>query len=308
MINIKFFKTTEISEELWSELLILHNNIFNVNIEIDNFIQYYKNTELGYCYHSIAFFENLIIGHTTLKPQFYEYKNQIIKGVLSGSSFIHVDYRKNIFLYLDMYEEIKKNIIQNNYKFSIGVPNANSFEYATTIMDNIYLGDLNYYYIPVFNNSLINKFVFYVLKWKNLFISQNRLDREKLHIVKNSKYVESRYNFDYYKKISNEYGLFIFRIVSEGKFRILYILEYINFVDSIDIYYFAKELKNVKFDFAFYIGVNNKLRMGIKIPNKFIPKKLPLVLDLFNNSEPAEKEILKNIQNWDFDLSNFDVR
>ena len=137
---------------------------------------------------------------------------------------------------------------------------------------------------------------------------QSALNNEKLHIVKNTKYLETRYNFSYYEKISNEFGLFIYRIVDEGKYRVLYIMEFVNFKNSTDIYDFTTELKNVKFDFAFYIGTQKKFKWGVKIPNKFIPKKLPLVLDLFINSEPAEKEILKNIQNWEFDLSNFDVR
>lgn len=44
----------------------------------------------------------------------------------------------------------------------------------------------------------------------------------------------------------------------------------------------------------------------IRLPRKFEPKRLPLVFDRLSESELPEN--ISNMAEWDFGLSNYDVR
>jgi len=289
--------TNEINHEQWRQILEIHNRIFGLKIEMVNFIKYYQNTITGFSFHCLAISENKIIGHTTLKPQFYRLNNIEIKGVLSGSSCIDEAYRKNIFLYMDMYELMKSEIVELGFKFSVGVPNVNSFQYATQIMGNLHIGNLNYYVVPSFNFKMLN--------WI-LNLRKNVKNERCMKLEKNNLYFKSRFDFPYYFKSKIGKNYYIYRVVKEGIFRVNYIMDHF-ITDQIQLNENASN-KWFNFCFSIYVGTFNKFMFGFKIPDFLIKKKLPLVLDVFDNIDKLDSEIIKKIGNWEFDLANFDVR
>ena len=45
-----------------------------------------------------------------------------------------------------------------------------------------------------------------------------------------------------------------------------------------------------------------------KVPQKFVPKPLPLTYYVLDKKNKAKYSDMSNLENWDFSLMNFDVR
>lgn len=301
----------EIDIETWELLLNLHNRNYDLSLTIENYLQYYKNNTLGYCFHAIAIANDNLIGHLTFKPQEYYLNNNLIFGVLGGGSVIDKNYRSNEFLYYDLHSQLKSYVLKLDYKFIIGIPNKNLYNYAIKLLKNKHIGSLNFYILPVNSNFFINhiwKFGEHILE--KIFRMKNS-SNHSIYLKKDLNYLNTRYNSSVYKTIKKGNQILIYRIVKEGKLNILYLFESLN-ENVFNKYVFLSCLFEIRehssFDFVLVIGTIKRFNFSFTVPQKWKPKELPIVMEVLQNASELEKIQLYNFRNWEFELSNFDVK
>lgn len=71
-MNIKVYKTSEISEEDWKQIANGFNICFDTQHSVDHLMNYYVSTVFGYSYHAIAYTDdNKVMGYNSFIPTIY---------------------------------------------------------------------------------------------------------------------------------------------------------------------------------------------------------------------------------------------
>lgn len=326
--SIKIFKTGEITPELWDRIIFGFNEAFGTEKNVKQLVNFYKSNVFGYSFHAIKFSETGdIMGYNSFVPSLYEYNGKSLKVVNSGGSFVLKKYRKDIFIFKELFDALLNYCKEIGFDLEVGVPNKNSFRYAIKINKSIYVGDLAYYILPVNISKVINKSQLKVIdfisriichSWSYInlvasYIVNNKESRKPIRIKTDESFLCSRLgdtNKYLKKEISN--GAFYYRIYDEKGIKTAYLMD---FRENGEKTYRALSkcichiLKYEHIDAIMFVGtLNVKQGILLKAPKRFVPQKLPLVFHLVN---PEYKELemqARKFTNWDFSLINFDVR
>jgi hypothetical protein len=322
-LDIHVCKTCDVSDQRWSGFVKSFNEVFSENSTVEQKKQFYSNNIYGFSYHAFVIDNEKVVGHTSLIPSNYINGDELFLAGISGGTFVCEEYRKDIFLFKKMYNRLTDYASKDGLIATLGVPNENSFAYATKILKKEYIGDLNFYALPIKLGNILYKGK---KKWLNvlsytfahLWVVFNRLSTK----IWNNKEEPVKFKLDISddfldKRFSKEY-----RTIKSGRFRFDYKL-----VDeegiSVAYLMFATErgdmtsaalclsvdfiLKECKPDLILYVGLLNLTQsLLIKVPKSKKPKRLPLTLDLINKEKNLNGYL--DIKNWKFGLIDFDVR
>ena len=316
---MKYFgKTTfELTEKDFSELSELFNYVFHKNINSSFLKQKYHSPCLGYSFHGLMYSdEGNIVGALTFIPFSYQFfNNQVVAGS-AADLMIHDHYRKDLLSFKHMYD-LATEKSGNLMDFLYAVPNSNAYLYWTKLLRWHDIGQINYY-IQVLNISKINP-GFCGLDWISKAFSgcSNRLIADSGSRTIEQKYPISKLNNDdfnnyrfkkNYDKISQSNKHAYYTKVDEMGIKTAYIVDLFPFSTSwmgnVVKLIHSREKKNI--DVIIYIGNNIKSLINLyKVPRKFEPRILYLIGNSL--SEKVDDRIY-NLDNWIFNLSNFDVR
>lgn len=323
-MTIKVCKTGEITEKEWGEFVREFNRAFDRQSTASDKKRFYSSNPYGYSYHAFALSDKgIIVGHTSLIPsQYWAGDKKVMMGI-SGGTFVSEEYRKNIFLFKRMYDQLKQYAKPDGMTATLGVPNSNSFKYATKILKKKYVGDLDYFALPIRPGNIMNvsgkPFInavtyFGVIIWYWILRIYSQFhnpaeSRKMFERVKSDQFLEMRFsngykefnknNFRCYYKLENEDGIdvaYILYASNESVTDLSALLEVSGLI-----------LKNENVDLIMYIGSLNIFpRFLFKVPESKIPKKLPLTIDVMD--EVMLSSDIYKIKNWKFGLIDFDVR
>lgn len=324
---IKVYKTFEIDDKLWQQIADGFNECFeghNTTVESLKHGFSIKN-QWGYAYHAVAFDDKTgdVMGFNTYTPNLYE--NQI-KVFVAGSTFVKEKYRKDIFIFYDMIGALKEKGIEDGFHVGLGVPNHNSLDYSIKFLGANLVGFLNYYILPRNVSKCLHKSWLSPVSWlvrcmADLYVDLqimlskvwNSVESEsKYSLVVDDAYLKTRFADPCYFKYQEKSFSAYFRISSEDGAKVAYLMDFrenglrTTLAMAKAAHYIIKSSKP---DAILFVGFL-KLRQHIllKIPKKFVPKPLPLTFGAFTNSDIERFKDMKDVNNWNFSLMNFDVR
>lgn len=324
---IKIFKTYEISDDLWEEIVEGFNESFEgYNITIETLKNgYYISNQLGYAYHAIDFDDATgeIRGFNSYTPSFY--KNGL-NVFVSGTTFVRKKFRKDIFIFGDLLTALRKYAKEIGFQIEIGVPNHNSREYAKKFLKTIYVADLDYYILPIrisrcLNKSKLSFLDFFTRGFSILHIYfQNAISlfvnckakAAKYSLIDDEVFYEKRFRNKYYSKYQEGVFRAYYRLYKEDNAVVAYILD-VREKQIVTSRAFARAvkyiIKNDKPDAIMYVGTLRFTQCCLfKVPKKLIPKPLPLTYYVLDKNNKEKYNDMSDMNNWDFSLMNFDVR
>lgn len=327
--NIELFRTEEISDNLWQEITEGFNITFDTNHSVEHFKKYYVSNVMGYSLHAVKFNEGgELMGYNSFVPSIYSFGEREIKVVNSGGSFVLKQFRKDIFIFHDMFKALLDFSKELGFDLEVGVPNKNSFKYAIKINKSTHLTDLPYYILPINISKILKKDRLKSINiFSKIFISFNTTitsmfshilntteTSKPIHIKIDNKLLSSRLsNKDRYHKFTDGCNWGYYRIYDEQGITTAYIMQFGGKKNKKDLRSLSKLvsyiLRHEQVDVIMYVGtLNLKQNILLKVPEKFIPQKLHLVYHIIDKSNTKLVETCKDFNNWDFGLINFDAR
>jgi hypothetical protein len=326
-MEIKIYKTHEIDDATWQKIVAGYNASFEGHQTTkENLIIGYKSNHFGFSYHAVCRENEAVIGFNSIVPYYYFHNKEKIVFGLSGTTFVLKEYRKDIFIFQDMYNSLKEYCARENMVAFLGVPNSNSYQYSIKLLKCKEIAKLSYYILPVkiFNITgkkslsgfnFLSHFCAYMWLIINGFFSL--IHNSKEHIADyrldiNGDFYTKRFFASRYRSIRKKNAKFTYTVANEDGVSTAYIMDYRDsdvkrYKTLIWAVWYI--LKHEKIDLVMYVGTMNlKQCLLMKVPLKMEPKKLPLTYNLLKNISSDKYSDIADVRNWDFSLINLDVR
>jgi hypothetical protein len=325
-MRIELLNSTEINRDTWDAITHGFNKSFDRSKTVEDFKTYYQNTALGYSFHALAYNEeNILVGSTTIVPNYYiiDGKRQLLG--LSGGSFVLKEFRSDIFVFYDLVMEIRKYCHSQGLKAFVGVSNKNSFKYAVKFLGANHIMDLRYFAMPMkLGNMLKSKnkslqnfastvfckvMIYFNATISLLFDGKSKIS--PISIEFDESFKNRRFKSGY--QVIDVAGFFVaYKLVIEEDIKTLYLMEYRkNGIRSYRALSHAiKAISKLEdFDLLLFIGTIHHFQLNLfGVPKSKEPKRLPLTCEYLDEKDEDLKTILMEPKNWDFSLVNFDVR
>lgn len=324
-MRIEIYKTFEINDQLWKEITNGFNESFGKSLN-DNSLKnsFCTSNSLGYAFHAVAFSDdNNVVGFNTYSPTFY---NDNLNVLVSGSTYVKKEYRKDIFIFYDMISALRKKGKEEGFHVTVGVPNSNSKDYAIKFLKAIYIGDLDYYILPLkisscFNKPFIRPLDFlckpFLLShlYLQLFLSKHFNSKEKAvkyMMLSDKEHLKQRFKNPHYKLYTEKNISAYYRIIIENHTRTAYLMDFRQ-SEIRTKYALAKAVKYIvdteRPDAILFVGfLHLQQTILFKVPKRFIPKPLPMTYYILDKANKEKYSDMNDASNWNFSLMNFDAR
>ena len=326
-MEFKILKTFELSDNDWKQIVDGFNESFQRNTTKEKLLNLYQFNIFGYSLHTVCFDNEKIYYFSTIMPLTYLHNNlQEFKTGLSCSTFMLKEYRKDFLSLLDVIEEVHKEYVKQGYSVILGVPNKNMHKTGNYFFGAKDAGYLPYFSLPLrFFNVLKKKklsflnpiFAFFAstfcLICKLLsYIFNFKEDKAEYRLLINEDFHKNRFSAPHYQFSQKKNIKFWYRIVEEDGIKTAYLMDFrekeirTNKALCTAVW---KILRKEKTDIIMFVGtLRVKQFLLFKIPEKYVPKPLPLTYNIINSEMKEQFKTMSNLKNWDFSLMNFDAR
>lgn len=308
-------KTTELTIEEKKGLVKLFNEVFDKHRTIEEFDRQFLNNPEGYSYHTYAVEDGEFVASNTMVPSVYLYGGKSLRFVNSVDTMIG-EHHRGLENFYDMIKASFGDSDAKGYDAVYGFPNDNSYELFTKLKFMRDVGKLDTYCLPYRVGGVkkglkvLNPLsILFCRLWvwcSSLFASKKATS---FFIEKEA----NSYNATRYKRGDGVYsvvdGLFAYKVMEFDGVRTAFIIDVFeksakNFVKAVK-YLIKNERKD--FDLVLYVGHLQFSSYGlIKFPRKYEPKHFNFTAAVINKST-VDKKVLLDIDNWDINLSNYDV-
>lgn len=311
---------------MWKQICRGYEVCFGINKNPSEMKESFCRSITGYSLHALKVTEDgTLMGHNYFQPRPYVFNGKKVICALSGGTFVLPEYRKDILIFRDVFKALCTKAQELGWVAQIGVPNENAFTYCVKVIKEKYIGDLNYYILPVHagkilkrNNPVIDglsKGYSFICSKLNLLISGALNFKEKntsLHIDESNDYLAIRLSNPNYKHFRDKEIRASYVMYDEDGINTAYILQFgengkrsakslAKTVNAI--------LKYEKPDAILYVGsINLKQLVLTKVPKKFVPHRLTVTVSIFDKDNKELEQTLSSLSNFDYGLLNFDVR
>ena len=323
--HIKTYTTPELTKQEWNSYVSSFNKVFKTNKNINYFNKKYSASSNGYSFHAFLLDENQnIIGACSLIPSYYKRNEIPLKIALAVDLFILPEYRNDSLIFLKLYLNLKKIISNDDIVAVVAVPNVNSYDYWKKVIKFHDVGNLTYWALPIRIHNVIAKLP-PVLNYISLLYSKTSLilnslfsvfynskeKRSNCEVVADDTFLKARFYGDYVSVIDGNITCY-YCIVDEDGVKTAYLI-YAKENGTTSYRAILKGVKTIlkreKVDLILYIGTFKIFQfLLIRVPDLFIPKRLPLICDILKKEDKEKYKDLLDISNWDFGLMNYDVR
>lgn len=324
--NIVVLKTQEITDDVWTQICEGYKVCFDVHHTPEQFKQSFSMSVTGYTLHALKFAENGgLIGHFYYQPRPYVLKGRKVMLAMGGGIFVMPEYRKDIFVFNELFKALRKESIALGWLAQLGVPNHNALDYCTKINKAKYLGDLNYYILPVHagtalhhKNALLDSLsALYARVWSWLAVEVSSLlnfkEKDKpLHIDDGEDFLNVRLLHENYRFLRNGNIQVAYNLCDEEGIQTAYIVD-CREGGRRSVKALAQGVRHIvtheKVDAILYVGTMNMCQYVLtKVPKRFVPHRLTLCVDIFEKNDKDLQEVFTSMDNLDYGLLNFDVR
>ena len=222
---------------------------------------------------------------------------------------------------MKMYRRLAGKLKECGCAIVLAVPNAMAYPYWKNIVKMADIGDINYWVIPVRLGNILKRFKFLnpfsaILSSAALFLSKTffapRGDKHtrsyRFSIETDKEYLERRFPPDIYARARPTAANIVIGYATKTGFpRPTYVFTENSRRTGRALYAALRDIMAKNPDIIIHVGKMPFRQCAmIRLPRKFEPKRLPLVFDRLSESELPEN--ISNMAEWDFGLSNYDVR
>jgi len=319
MLKFIFKRTNELSDEEIRQICQLFYAVYNKEKPIDKYLKQFGQTIFGYSYHGLMVDEGKIVGCYAAIPMEYTYfgENQVF--ALSVDTMISKSYRGNLANLRKMANLVYEELVKDGIPFIYGFPNKNFYLVKKRVLGWVDIGRLDYYILPIRVSALIKSFkildIISMLFSKLLVLLSKIVPVGKetdgffIEKVNDNKFLSYRYDNGYriIKSVNN--SLFVYKIDHEEGLRVAYLLDVYPMNKKALAYSVETIFCNDKNDIDL-IGYLGKLHFRpislLKVPKRMESKAVRMSGKILINSRIDNR--IYNIDNWNVNLSNFDVR
>jgi hypothetical protein len=317
MSNLIVKKTTELT----SEEIALINNLFNDVMKRDRteegFKRLFLNTPLGYSFHVMLMEGEELIGFHSGLPFYYLNNGQRFIAGLGIDTMTAVGHR-DFFNVRDMFVACEKAMKEEGCTLRIGFPNDNSYPVLKKGFKYKDIGKLDTYFLPIRIGG-VKKSLRVLNPFSKLFawivIQCSRLSKNKTQCKYQYQKEHSTFDAIRYKWFDGDYPSVTigdtvahYKVNEHDGVRTAFILDVHPrskaMFDAVVREVYKKEHKSI--DLIMYVGhLTFKPMSLLRMPHKYEPKHFnftckPLDKEAFDDS-------LYQIDNWDVNLSNYDL-
>lgn len=308
-------KTTELSLEEKQELVDLFNEVFDKKRTVVEFDRQFLNNPEGFSYHTYAQENGKMVASNTMVPSVYLVDGKPLRFVNSVDTMI-AEHHRGLENFYDMIKASFGNSEKQGYDVVYGFPNDNSYELFTKLKFMRDIGKLDTYCLPYRIGGIKKGFGW--LNWASILFCRIWVacssifasSREAMYLIEKE---ADTYNATRYNRSDGKYtvvdGLFAYKVMAYEGIKAAFIVDIFekspkSFVKAVK-YLLKNEKKN--FDLILYVGHLTFSSHGlIKFPRKFEPKHFNFTGALLKKGV-VEKKAFFDINNWDINLSNYDV-
>ena len=306
-------RTTDCTREELEQMNGLFNTVFERERPLEVMLNQYTQNPFGYSYHSLIVDKGQIVGMNVYVPVYFLKDGEKVLFADSIDSMVSKPYR-DFFNYNDMVLASYKFMKKEGVKFTYGYPNDMAYPVVVKSKLMKEIGRMYIYCLP-YRIGGIKKGLGW-LNWASIAFCRLWITVASLFASSNvvpyriEKDFES-YNATRYKRNDGQYCYregFVYKIMEHEGIRTAFLIDVFdksakNFCMAVK-YIIKKERKN--FDVLLYPGHLRFAHSGmLKIPHKFEPKHFVLTGKLLDKS--FDFDGLWDIQNWDTNLSNYDL-
>ena len=314
---MQFFtkKTTDLSLEEKQGLVDLFNEVFDKKRTVEEFDRQFLNNPEGFSYHTYAQEEGKMVASNTMVPSVYFVDGKLLQFVNSVDTMI-AEHHRGLENFYDMIKASFGDSEKQGYDVVYGFPNDNSYELFTKLKFMRDIGKLDTYCLPYRIGGIKKGFGW--LNWASMLLCRIWVGCSSLFAstMKATYLIEKEaesFNATRYNRSDGKYsvveGLFAYKVMEYEGVRTAFIVDVFekspkSFVKAVK-FLFKQEKKN--FDLILYVGHLTFGSYGlIKFPRKFEPKHFNFTGTILRKGAVDKKEFYK-IDNWDINLSNYDV-
>ncbi len=306
-------RTDECSKEELTQMNDLFNAIFEKERPLEVMLNQYTQNPLGYSYHSLIVDEGKIVGMNVYIPVYFRKDGEKVLFADSVDSMVSKKYR-DFFNYNDMVLAAYKYMKKEGVKFTYGYPNDMAYPVVVKSKLMKEIGRMYTYCLPYriggikkglgWMNWASMAFSWCWASFSSLFASNKvanyRIDKDL-----------DTYNQTRYKRSDGMYTFgegFVYKVMDHEGIRTAFLIDVYeksakNFCKAVK---FILKKDGGKFDVLLYPGYLKFSCTGmLKIPHKFEPKHFVLTGKLLDKT--FDFESLWDIDNWDTNLSNYDL-
>jgi len=313
-----FKKTTGLSEDEREQIRSLFLRVFEKEIPPELFERRFLYSCKGYSYHGLMLHEKAIVGSFTAIPYRYKYFGKELVFGLSVDTMIAPEHRGGKSNLVKMAGLVYQGLVDDGIPFIYGFPNELYYNHEKRIHNTKDIGKLDYYILPVNIGAVISK--------AKLLNPLSRLCAKAvmglpgvrraagcgyyIEKVDNGQFRKHRYD-DTYSFIDLGGGAeCVYKIYEEQKqVSTVYIIDVmpltpVCFDEAVRRVY---RLTSGDIDLIIYVGkLPFRPRRLIKIPGAMEPQKIRMTGKILM-PEVVDESVFE-IENWNVNISNFDVR
>jgi hypothetical protein len=311
-------KTTELTDVEQAVILSLFNTIFNKDRPLEHFRNQFVNNPLGYSYHSLMVDSGRIAGCDSYIPSYYTVDGKRVLFANSVDTIVDKPYR-DFFNLHDMVSAVHRYMKDEGVACVYGFPNDQAYPVfvKSKLMKDI--GSLATYCLPYRIGGIKRQFE--GLNWLSICFVRMYVfltflvSSNKIHHFTIEKEADT-YNATRYKRLDGNYTIAYYR--GSGFVYKLMELEGIRSAFLIDVFdksaaNFNKAVQYIiknhhkEFDILLYAGLLPfKFHGLIQLPWKLSPKQFHFTGEILRKDK-IDNDLFFNINNWDVNLSNYDL-
>ena len=313
------YKTSDhLSPAERSQFLDLFSTVFPKTLTFEDFENKYLKNPLGYAFHGLMVSDRKIVGAYNVIPYGYRYFGRQTLFGLSVDTMIHPDFRSGPFGLHQMAHQVLSRIQQEGVSFVFGFPNEQAISYTQKVLKWNTVGELDFYALPRHVGKVVPS-----LKWLNPvsracsdtlvrqpFARRRHTATYAVEKIRDNGFMEHRYHTGYNRIVSDHHEECVYRMHREpGDVNTLYVIDVwpltpAAFDRSIRQIY---EVSGRSADLILYVGKLpfQPIRM-VKLPRTRQPRRLYMCGRVLDPGRVDDR--IFHIQNWNINISNFDVR
>ena len=318
-MNFIVKKSNELTVAEKQQICNLFFEVFEKKKTVEDFDKQFLGTFKGYSYHGLMIVDDTrIIGCYSTIPLEYSFYDSILTFALSVDTMILEEYRGNPFNLKKIANLVYEYLLQDGIIFVFGFPNDNVYLVRKKILKWIDIGTLDYYILPIRIGKIIkllSSFNFLSQAFSqvlSIFLpAHTSLEQKKYEIdkINNQAFRDYRYALfeGEYTKINDSIGYFAYRIERYENILTAYLIDVYPMTKDRFDYSVKYMIKNESMiDAILFVGKIDFTPVGLfKVPKRFDPKTVYMAGKILDTTKIDNRVF--NIQNWNVNLSNFDV-
>ena len=315
--QVVFKKTSELTESEKMQIGELFHCVFKVEMLAEVFRQRFINSCLGYSYHGLLLHGDSIVGSFSAIPYRYKYFGKEMTFALSVDTMIAKEHREKPSRLPEMAQIVYQALVEDGISLIYGFPNELYHNHEKRLMGTKDIGRLYYYILPINIGSIFSKvkccnFLSRIFAKAVLFLGRMPAQGDfkyNIEKINDDIFDRHRYNKNYSFLDIEGGGRCVYRIHDEKGVKTLHILD----VSPLSPDFFQKAVQNVyqiaskEIDAILYVGTLPFYPRGlIKVPRFMEPQRIMMTGKVLM-SEVVDDSVFV-IDNWNVNVSNFDVR